>query len=115
MILLGLHQIVWVYVSSNAIRIEVQTTEMKVDRRLDAFLVAVTLAANLDHLDLAVDTLGVAIVGIQNNGVEDAPEMLLDHPGHLLDGLQTAADRPAIPALPSLFRPSPTDSAVNAF
>ncbi len=82
---------------------------MKIDRCLESLLVPEATAADLDHLDLAVGALGMAVVGIQNDCIEDAPQVLLDHPGDPFDGLQTAAYCPAVPAQPALLSPGPAD------
>lgn len=42
---------------------------------------------------------------IQNDGVEDAAQVLLDRFGYLLDRLQSTAGRPRQPALPALLCP----------
>lgn len=82
---------------------------MEVNRRLESFLIAEPSVTHLDHRDLAVGTLGMTVVGIQNNRVENAPQVLLNHPRHFLDRLQSAAYRPAIPSLPALLSPGPAD------
>lgn len=60
---------------------------MKIDGIAEARLVAEPSAAHLDQLDPAVDAFRAAVVGIENDGVEDVPQVRFDHPGNLSDRL----------------------------
>ena len=67
---------------------------MEVDGIPVARLIAKSTAAYFDHLDPAVDALGCAIVSLQDDGVNNAPEMFLDGSGNLPDRFQSAAKGP---------------------
>ncbi len=99
----------WVVASPDAFRVEIQAAEMEVNRSLESFLIAEPSTTHLDRFDLAVGALGMAVVAIQNHRVGNAPQVLLDHPRHLLDRIQSAAYHPAIPSLPALLSPGPAD------
>jgi hypothetical protein len=67
---------------------------MEVDGILVAGFIAKATTAYFDHIDPAVDALGGAIADLQEDGVNNSPEMGLDGPGNFLDGFQSTANRP---------------------
>ena len=64
---------------------------MEVDGISVARLISKSAAAYFDHLDPTVDALGCAIVSLQDDGVNYAPEMFLDSSGNFPDRLQSGA------------------------
>ena len=60
----------------------------------EALFVPKTTTADLDHLDSAIDTLSATVVGSQQHGIEDTPEMGLDSLGDLLHRRQSTPHRP---------------------
>lgn len=88
---------------------EVQPAEVEVDRVGEPLTVSKPPAANLDHPDLAVEALRRIVGEIQDNGIEDTPQMVPDRPGSLLDWLHATAHRPGQPPLPAIFGPGPAD------
>ncbi len=67
---------------------------MEVDGIPVARFIAKATTAYLDHIDPAVDTLGNAITGLQDDGVKNAPERFLNGLGDLLDEFQSATNDP---------------------
>lgn len=92
---LGLLDSVWV---------EVQSSTVKEDRGTEVVAVAKASGGLLDPLDLGVDAFrdGVGDVVLQIG--EDVVEPGLEHPRHLLDGLERRPDRPAVPSIKELPR-----------
>ena len=68
---------------------------MEVDRVAESDLVSESASAYFHHLDPAVDALGMAVMHIQNDGIDDAPEMVKNRRRHLLHQLQSTAQSPA--------------------
>lgn len=67
---------------------------MKIDGAAESLLVAKAAASDLDSFDSTVDAFGRAVSNVQDNGIEDAPEMLFDRLGNLFHRIETAADGP---------------------
>ncbi len=63
-----------------------------VDRIAVACFIAKATVAYFDHVDPAVDALRGAIASLQDDGVKNTTEMLLDGLGNLLDGFQAAIE-----------------------
>ena len=99
----------WVDSSVNRIGLQIHAAEMEVDCVGEALFVAEAPAAHLDHLEPAVNTFGRSIGHLQNDGIEDAPQMIPDGSGGLPDQFQTATHRPGQPPLPALACPGATD------
>lgn len=67
---------------------------MEVNCIAEALPVSEAAGSGLESLDAAVGTFGMTVVHVQHDGIENAPEVLLDRPGHLLHRSQTVALRP---------------------
>lgn len=78
---------------------------MEVDRIAKALPITKTPRPALHALNAAVDALGMAVVYLQDDGVDDAPQVLLDRRGRFLHRIQPATHRPGQPACPALGRP----------
>src|SRR3990172_9928791 len=92
---------------SEGFRVEVEASEVEVDRKAEALAVAVAAGLALDPLDLAVQPLREGIRDVARGGVEHAFPVLLDHARHALHGLETRTDRPAVPPPPHALGPAP--------
>ena len=62
-------------------------------------------AANLDGIDPAVDVVGQTIAHLQNECIQDVPEVVLDGLGRDLDRIEPAAHGPGQPSFPAFERP----------
>ena len=82
---------------------------MEVDVGNEPLPVSITPALHLDHLDPAVETLGGTVADLQDNRIDDAPQMFPDHPGGFLHRFKTTTHRPTEPTLPRFQGPSATD------
>ncbi len=58
---------------------------MEVDSILVARFIPKATAAYFDCLDPAVNTFGCTIASCEDDGIKNAPEMLLDGPGNFSD------------------------------
>ncbi len=67
--------------------IEVEFAKMEVDHRLHSLRIAEAAGSILDANDPTVDALGQAVTPLMIHCIEDAPQVLLDHPCYLLDWL----------------------------
>ena len=86
--------------STNTLRLEIQSPKMEVDG-LDVLLfIAKAAAPDFEALDAAIHTLRRPVVRLQQDGIENAPQMLLDDSCHLFDRGQATADGPGIPPSP---------------
>ena len=54
---------------------------MEVNRIAEALPVAEAAGSGLESLDAAVGAFGMAVVHAHHDGIENAPEVLLDRPG----------------------------------
>ena len=88
--------------------VEIKSAEMEVNCIAETRFVPEARATHLDHLDPAVDALSTAIIGFEHHGIDNAPEVILDCPGDLLDGFKAASHRPDQPALPGPGGPAAT-------
>lgn len=106
--------------------IEIQLTEMEEDCRTKALAVAVATCTDFDALDATVDTLGSSIGFLQDDGIDDPPEMRLDRANNLdmrygVEGVSAHADyssrgRPGIPVVhSSAFRSQRPQSAAARY
>ena len=77
----------------------------------EPFLAPISSPLHLDHLNPAVETLGRTVADLQDNRIDDPPQMFLDHPGGVLHGLKTTTQGPTQPARPPLQGPSTVDIA----
>lgn len=78
---------------------------MEVNCVAEALFIPEATAAHLNHLDQAIDALSTAIIGLEHHGIDDAPEVIFDCRGDLLDGFKAASHSPGQPAFPSLSGP----------
>jgi len=78
---------------------------VEIDGCPESPLIAKSPAAHLEKLDTAVGTLSQPIGGLDDNGIQNPPQVRLDHAGNLLHRLQPAADGTVVPALPALLGP----------
>ena len=88
--------------------VEIEPAEMEVNCVAETCLVPEATAAHLDHLDPAVDALCSTVVGFEHHGIDNAPEVIFDCPGNLLDGFEAASHCPGQPAHPGLGGPAAT-------
>ena len=77
--------------------IEVQTSQMEGDVGNEPLLVPIPPTLYLDHLDPAVETFRRTVADLQDNGIDDPPQMRPDHAANRLHRLQTTPHRPAQP------------------
>ena len=64
---------------------------------------------DFDRLDPTVDAFCRAITDLQNDGIDDAPQVILDGFGGLFDGLKPTTHGPVQPTFPALEHPGSTD------
>ena len=62
-------------------------------------------AAHLAGLDPAVDAFDWSIAHLENDRIQDVPEVILDGPSGRLDRFELASHGPGQPAFPALARP----------
>ena len=67
---------------------------MEVDCIGKPLFVAEASAANLDHLDPAIEAFRWSIAYLQDHRIQNAPQVFFDRPGHFLDRLQAITGRP---------------------
>ena len=80
---------------------------MKVDGIAESLLVAEPPRPCLHRLDPAVDAFSMTVISVQDHGVDNAPQVLLQCGRHLLHGCQATARHPVDQAFPALHRPRP--------
>lgn len=80
---------------------------MEVDRSLETFLVPKSASIALELLHNGFEAFGMRVGRAGNDGRQDALEMSLDRSGHLLDRLESRANRPPEPFHPVLARSNP--------
>ena len=95
--------------STNPFRIELQSPKMEVDGLDVTRFIAKAATADFDALDATIHTLRRPVACLQHDGIENAPQMLLDDASHLFDRSQATADGPGIPLAPPFFSPGATD------
>ena len=69
---------------------------MEVDSIGKPLFVTEASAADLDHLDPAIEAFRWSIVDLQDHSIQNAPQVFLDRPGHFLDRLQAITGRPCV-------------------
>ena len=74
--------------------IEVQSTEIEVNRIGKPLFVSESSCANFDHLDPAVHAFRWAITDTENDGIYDAPQMILNGLGRFFHGSKSASHGP---------------------
>ncbi len=79
---------------------------MKIDGNFEVLTVAETAGLFLDRLNRRVQSFADSVGDPVLEKVHDVFQILAEHPGHRLDGLQPAADGPSIPALEVFESPS---------
>lgn len=85
--------------------VEAETTALKEGRGTEVVAVAEATGGLRDPLDFGVDALGDGVGDPVRQVRDDVVKVGLEHPGHLLDGLEPGADRPAIPLVEELPGP----------
>ena len=81
---------------------------MEVDGLDESRFIAKAATSDFDTLDTAIHTLRRPIARLQHDGIENAPQMLLDDAGYLFDRGQATADGPGIPLAPPFLSPGTT-------
>jgi len=81
----------------NGSRVEIESTEVEVDRGTEAVPVSESPGSSLEGLDLGVEPLGHGVGDAGSHGVEDAPQVLAKGARHFFDRRQARADRPGVP------------------
>ena len=61
--------------------VEIESAKVEVNGVGKALLVAEAMAPNLDRLDAAVDAFSRSIADLQNDSIQDTPQVLLDPTG----------------------------------
>ncbi len=64
------------------------------------------MCTDFDGFDPTIDAFSRAITDINNNGIDDPPEMLSNHSGDIFDWLKPAAHGPTQCFIPTLECPS---------
>jgi len=80
---------------------------MKVNGIHESSFVAESACTDLDGFDPAVDPFSRAIAGLQNDGIENSPQMVPDCPGSFFHRFKPAAHSPAQPFRPISECPAP--------
>ena len=75
--------------------VQVQPSEMKVDRCLISITVPKATSPILQTLNLAVNSLCSPVISLKDNRVDDAPQVLFNRSGNFFDGLKATSLRPA--------------------
>ena len=70
----------------DSLEVELKSSEMKVDGDFEALSIAKPVSSGLQLLDLAVEPRP-GVVGLQDNGIDDAPQVLADRLGYPSYGL----------------------------
>src|SRR5262245_24586794 len=79
---------------------------MEQDRIPEAGSVAVAAGSLLELLDLGVDRLEVSVGDPEDNGIDDAPQVLAEGAGDLHHRLQPRAVHPSNEPIPSAMSPA---------
>ena len=78
---------------------------MEVNGGCKPLIVSESAGAYFDGFDSAVDAFGRAIADLEDNGIDDSPQMVFNSFGGFLDRLQAAAHGPGEPSFPALAGP----------
>src|SRR5690606_24058269 len=78
---------------------------MKVNGIAESLLVSKSPRSSLHRLDPTVDAFRMTVVSLQNDGVDNAPQVILQRCRNFLHGRQPAANHPVDQSLPALQRP----------
>ncbi len=84
---------------------EVQASEMEVNGGCKSFIISESAGAYFDCFYSAVDAFGRAIADLENNCIDDSPQVVFNGFGGFLDRLQAAAHGPGKPSFPALAGP----------
>ncbi len=71
--------------STNTVWIEIRSPKMEVDGLDELRFIAKAATSDFDALDTAIHTLRCPIARLQHDGIENAPQMLLDDTCYLFD------------------------------
>ncbi len=74
---------------------------MEVDCIHKSFFIAESMCTDFDGFDPTIDAFSRAITDINNNGIDDSPEMLSNHSGDIFDWLKPTAQLNVLFQVPS--------------